>query len=105
MASGGLSLLLALEVALTGRATADRDGPPRLDPTDGRVVSNFLWQALHGDPLTIYGDGSQTRSFCFVDDEVRGILSLADSDEAGLRNVGKIITGLVVKPARRKKRG
>ena len=45
---------------------------PRLRPADGRVVSNFLVQAIDGEPLTIYGDGTQTRSFCFVDDEVRG---------------------------------
>ncbi|MEP6299680.1 MAG: NAD-dependent epimerase/dehydratase family protein, partial [Ilumatobacter sp.] len=45
---------------------------PRMQSDDGRVVSNFITQALRGDPLTIYGDGSQTRSFCFVDDEVRG---------------------------------
>ena len=46
---------------------------PRMRPGDGRVVSNFVVQALRGEPLTIYGDGSQTRSFCFVDDEVRGL--------------------------------
>jgi len=61
---------------------------PRLHPADGRVVSNFLVQALRGDPITIYGDGHQTRSFCFVDDEVRGILALLDSDEAGPINIG-----------------
>jgi dTDP-glucose 4,6-dehydratase len=49
---------------------------PRMRPADGRVVSNFLVQALRGDPLTLYGDGSQTRSFCFVDDEVEGIFRL-----------------------------
>ena len=52
-------------------------------PDDGRVVSNFLVQALEGKPLTVYGDGSQTRSFCYVDDEVRGILALLDSDYVG----------------------
>ncbi len=46
---------------------------PRMRPGDGRVVSNFLVQALQGEPLTIYGDGSQSRSFCYVDDEVRGL--------------------------------
>jgi dTDP-glucose 4,6-dehydratase len=50
---------------------------PRLDPRDGRVVSNFMTQALRGEPLTIYGDGNQTRSFCFVDDLIDGILRLA----------------------------
>ena len=56
---------------------------PRMRPDDGRVVSNFLVQALQGKPLTVYGDGSQTRSFCFVDDEVRGIVALLDSDQVG----------------------
>ncbi|GIU85336.1 MAG: epimerase [Acidimicrobiales bacterium] len=54
---------------------------PRMRRHDGRVVSNFLVQALEGRPLTVYGDGSQTRSFCFVDDEVRGILALLDADD------------------------
>jgi dTDP-glucose 4,6-dehydratase len=49
---------------------------PRMRPRDGRVVSNFIVQALTGEPLTIYGDGSQTRSFCFVDDEIEGIYAL-----------------------------
>ena len=52
---------------------------PSMRPHDGRVVSNFLVQALQGDPITIYGDGSQTRSFCYVDDQVRGYLALLDS--------------------------
>ena len=58
---------------------------PRLRPADGRVVSNFLVQAMDGKPLTIYGDGSQTRSFCYVDDEVRGILALLESDITSAR--------------------
>ncbi len=49
---------------------------PRMRPNDGRVVSNFIVQALKGDPLTVYGEGKQTRSFCFVDDLVRGIIAL-----------------------------
>jgi dTDP-glucose 4,6-dehydratase len=57
-------------------------------PNDGRVVSNFLVQALQGKPLTIYGDGSQTRSFTHVDDEVRGIIGLLDSDYVGPMNIG-----------------
>ena len=57
-------------------------------PHDGRVVSNFLVQALDGKPLTVYGDGSQTRSFCYVDDEVGGILALLDSDHVGPVNIG-----------------
>lgn len=61
---------------------------PRLDKNDGRVVSNFICQALRGEPLTVYGDGSQTRSFCFVDDEVGGILRLLDSTVTGPVNIG-----------------
>jgi dTDP-glucose 4,6-dehydratase len=61
---------------------------PWMEPDDGRVVSNFITQALSGDPLTIYGDGSQTRSFCYVDDEVRGILALFDGDVTGPVNIG-----------------
>jgi UDP-glucuronate decarboxylase len=49
---------------------------PRMHPNDGRVISNFILQALRGDPITIYGDGSQTRSFCYVDDMVVGLISL-----------------------------
>jgi dTDP-glucose 4,6-dehydratase len=56
---------------------------PRMRPQDGRVVSNVLVQALAGKALTIYGDGSQTRSFCYVDDEVKWFLALLDSDLAG----------------------
>jgi dTDP-glucose 4,6-dehydratase len=61
---------------------------PRLRPRDGRVVSNFIVQALRGDPLTVYGDGDQTRSLCYVDDEVRGLLALLDSDLTGPVNIG-----------------
>jgi dTDP-glucose 4,6-dehydratase len=61
---------------------------PHMRANDGRVVSNFLVQALQGKPLTIYGDGSQTRSFCYVDDQVRGILALLDSDVTGPVNIG-----------------
>lgn len=61
---------------------------PRLRPADGRVVSNFLVQALSGKPLTIYGDGRQSRSFCYVDDEVDGILALFASDHVGPVNIG-----------------
>ena len=52
---------------------------PHLRPFDGRVVSNFLVQALQGEPLTVYGDGTQTRSFCYVDDQVRGYAALLDT--------------------------
>ena len=61
---------------------------PRLRPDDGRVVSNFLLQALRGEPLTVYGDGSQTRSLCYVEDEVRGLLAMLDSDLTGPVNIG-----------------
>jgi dTDP-glucose 4,6-dehydratase len=61
---------------------------PRLSPGDGRVVSNFIVQALRGEPLTVYGDGSQTRSFCFVDDQIDGLLALLDSGLVGPVNIG-----------------
>jgi nucleoside-diphosphate-sugar epimerase len=61
---------------------------PRLSPGDGRVVSNFIVQALRGEPLTVYGDGSQTRSLCFVDDEIEGLLALLDSSLVGPVNLG-----------------
>jgi len=61
---------------------------PRLDAADGRVVSNFIVQALRDQPLTIYGDGKQTRSFCYVDDEIDGLLSMLESDEVGPINIG-----------------
>jgi dTDP-glucose 4,6-dehydratase len=61
---------------------------PRMHLDDGRVVPNFLQQALRGEPLTIYGDGSQTRSFCFVDDLVDGIIRLLYSNEHDPVNIG-----------------
>jgi dTDP-glucose 4,6-dehydratase len=61
---------------------------PRLHPSDGRVISNFMMQALRGEPLTIYGDGQQTRSFCFVADLIEGILRLSRSDEHMPTNIG-----------------
>jgi UDP-glucuronate decarboxylase len=61
---------------------------PRLRPGDGRVVSNFIVQALSGDPLTVYGNGQQTRSFCYVDDTVEALLRLMDADIEGPINVG-----------------
>ncbi len=61
---------------------------PRLHPSDGRVISNFIMQALKGEPITIYGDGTQTRSFCYVDDLIDGILLLAASDEHYPVNIG-----------------
>lgn len=61
---------------------------PRMQPDDGRLVSNFLTQALEGRPLTIYGDGTQTRSFCYVDDMVEGLLRLLESNCEGPVNLG-----------------
>ena len=61
---------------------------PRMRPQDGRVVSNFITQALAGEPITVYGDGSQTRSFCYVDDEVEGIYRLFMRGDAQPTNVG-----------------
>ena len=61
---------------------------PRLTPGDGRVVSNFIVQALRGEPLTVYGDGSQTRSLCYVDDEIAGLLALLDASLVGPVNIG-----------------
>jgi dTDP-glucose 4,6-dehydratase len=61
---------------------------PYLRPGDGRAIPNFLSQALEGSPLTVYGDGSQTRSFTYVDDEVDGILRLLESDWVGPMNIG-----------------
>lgn len=61
---------------------------PRLHPEDGRVISNFIAQALAGEPLTVYGEGEQTRSFCYVDDLIEGILRLSRSDEHLPVNIG-----------------
>ena len=77
---------------------------PRMRPRDGRVVSNFIVQALRGEPLTIYGDGLQTRSFCYVDDMIQGIVlafERADSDPVNLGNPGEFtvreLAGLVLR--------
>ncbi|MDP1858968.1 MAG: SDR family oxidoreductase [Gemmatimonadaceae bacterium] len=61
---------------------------PRMRPYDGRVVSNFIVQALRGEPITMYGDGSQTRSFCFVDDEIEGIYQLFMRGDSNPTNIG-----------------
>ena len=61
---------------------------PRMLPNDGRVVSNFICQALRDEDLTVYGDGSQTRSFCYVSDMVMGLIRLMESDEPGPVNLG-----------------
>jgi dTDP-glucose 4,6-dehydratase len=60
----------------------------RMRPDDGRLVTNLLVQGLTGAPMTVHGDGTQTRSFCFIDDEVRGLLALLDSDYVGPVNIG-----------------
>jgi nucleoside-diphosphate-sugar epimerase len=61
---------------------------PRLRPGDGRVVSNFLVQAMEGRPITVYGKGDQTRSFCYVSDQVAGYVAMADADVDGPVNIG-----------------
>jgi dTDP-glucose 4,6-dehydratase len=61
---------------------------PGMDPWDGRVVSSFIRQGLRGEPFTVFGDGSQTRSFCFVEDLVVGIIAMAESREFGPVNLG-----------------
>ncbi|MBM3301570.1 MAG: GDP-mannose 4,6-dehydratase, partial [Deltaproteobacteria bacterium] len=61
---------------------------PKMLANDGRVVSNFICQAIRGEDLTIYGDGSQTRSFCYISDMVRGLIALMESRESGPINLG-----------------
>ena len=61
---------------------------PRMRPEDGRVVSNFITQALGNEPLTVYGDGGQSRSFCYVDDQIDGQIALLDGDTTGPVNIG-----------------
>lgn len=61
---------------------------PRMDATDGRVISNFICQALAGKPLTIYGDGAQTRSFCYITDMVQALLKMGESTQEGPLNLG-----------------
>ncbi len=80
---------------------------PRMDPGDGRIVSNFIMQALRGEDLTIYGDGSQTRSFCYVDDLIDGIVALMEHpsftqpvnlgnpEEFSVRELADLVRGLV----------
>ncbi|MGM1059402.1 UDP-glucuronic acid decarboxylase family protein [Saccharothrix sp. Mg75] len=73
----------------------------RMRPDDGRMVPTFFRQALAGEPLTVHGDGTQTRSLCHVDDLVRGLLSMADSDHAGPVNLGNPEEVTVLEVARR----
>jgi dTDP-glucose 4,6-dehydratase len=61
---------------------------PRMRHTDGRAVPTFVWQAIHGDPITIHGDGSQTRTLCYVDDLIEGIWRTIDADHEGPINLG-----------------
>lgn len=61
---------------------------PHMDPDDGRVVSNFIVQAIQGKPLTMYGSGDKTRSFCYVSDQIKGLIKLAESNEEGPINIG-----------------
>jgi dTDP-glucose 4,6-dehydratase len=72
---------------------------PGMRPEDGRVVTSFVTQALNGDPLTIYGDGSQTRSFCYVDDLVRGLVAMLTSTETGPVNLGNPVEWTVLELA------
>ena len=74
---------------------------PRMQVQDGRVIPNFMWQALRGEDLTVYGDGSQTRSFCYVSDEVDGILRLARSDEHAPVNIGNPTEFTILECARK----
>ena len=73
---------------------------PRMHIDDGRVVPNFIKQALHGEPLTVYGDGSQTRSFCYVDDLIDGIYRLLMSDESLPVNIGNPVETTILEFAR-----
>jgi len=72
---------------------------PRLQPNDGRVISNLMIQALRGEPLTIYGDGSQTRSFCYVSDLIDGIVRLSESDEHLPVNIGNPVEWTILECA------
>lgn len=73
---------------------------PRMDPNDGRVVSNFITQALRGEPLTVYGDGSQTRSFCYCDDLIEGMIRMMDQDEdTGPVNIGNPVENTMLELA------
>ena len=74
---------------------------PRMQIRDGRVIPNFMWQALRNEGLTVYGNGSQTRSFCYVSDEIEGILRLSRSEEHGPVNVGNPTEFTILECARR----
>ena len=72
---------------------------PRMLPNDGRVVSNFIIQALKGEDLTIYGNGKQTRSFCYVDDLIDGFIKLMNSDISGPINLGNPVEMTIIELA------
>lgn len=73
---------------------------PRMDPNDGRVISNFINQALRGEPITIYGDGKQTRSFCYVDDLIEGFIKMMEQDETtGPVNLGNPVENTMLELA------
>jgi len=73
---------------------------PRMDPNDGRVISNFITQALRGDDITVYGDGSQTRSFCYCEDLIEGMLRLMDQEEyIGPVNIGNPVENTMLELA------
>ena len=73
---------------------------PRMDPNDGRVISNFITQAVAGEPITIYGDGTQTRSFCYVDDLIEGMIRMMDQDdETGPVNLGNPVENTMLELA------
>ncbi len=73
---------------------------PRLQANDGRVISNLMMQALRGEPLTVYGEGSQTRSFCYVSDLIEGIVRLSKSDEHDPTNIGNPVEWTILECAR-----
>ena len=73
---------------------------PRLQANDGRVISNLMMQALRGEPLTVYGDGSQTRSFCYVSDLIAGIVALSKSDEHEPTNIGNPVEWTILECAK-----
>ena len=73
---------------------------PRLQANDGRVISNLMMQALRGEPLTVYGDGSQTRSFCYVSDLIAGIVALSKSEEHEPVNIGNPVEWTILECAK-----
>jgi UDP-glucuronate decarboxylase len=73
---------------------------PRMDPSDGRVISNFIMQALRGEPLTVYGEGRQTRSFCYVSDLIEGMMRMMDQDsDVGPVNLGNPVENTMIELA------